>query len=181
MKSAAVWLLTGALWCQTGPAIHADAAVIATFQKRVNAYLELRREVESKIGRLKPTDSPEKISRHEQHLRQGVRQARKGAREGDVFTPDIATEIRRLIALAMMGGNAQKVDESLRHAEPVQIRLQVNDAWPARVPIQSTPPSLLANLPMLPMEIEYRIAGRDLVLLDAKANLAIDLIRGVFS
>jgi hypothetical protein len=49
------------------------------------------------------------------------------------------------------------------------------------VPLQSTPPSLLENLPPLPPEIEYRITGADLVLLDAKANMVVDIIRGVFS
>ena len=42
--------------------------------------------------------------------------------------------------------------------------------------MQSTPPTLLANLPKLPAELEYRIVDRELVLLDTKANLIVDLL-----
>jgi len=34
----------------------------------------------------------------------------------------------------------------------------------------------LLNLPELPEGISYRIVGRDLVLLDAKANLVVDVL-----
>jgi hypothetical protein len=52
----------------------------------------------------------------------------------------------------------------------------VNDAYPADIPLQSTPPTILANLPRLPPEIEYRIAGHALVLRDVEANIVIDVI-----
>jgi hypothetical protein len=70
-----------------------------------------------------------------------------------------------------------RIEKSLKHAEPVRMpRLRINHAYPEHVPLQSTPPTLLQNLPRLPPDIEYRIVGHDLTLLDAKANLIIDLI-----
>ena len=81
----------------------------------------------------------------------------------------------------MQSGDATHVRQSLRRSEPVQIYLKVNDKYPEQMPLQTTPPTLLENLPKLPQEIEYRITGRDLVLLDAKVNLVIDVMRGVFS
>ena len=81
--------------------------------------------------------------------------------------------------MAMQPGGPQ-VRRSLRSAEPVQLHLQINEKYPEGVPLQTTPPSLLQSLPALPPEIEYRITGQDLVLVDAKANLIVDLIRGVF-
>jgi hypothetical protein len=81
----------------------------------------------------------------------------------------------------MQPGDARDIRQSLRNAEPVQLHLEINESYPANVPLQSTPPSLLENLPALPPEIEYRITGQDLILLDAKANLIVDMIRGVFS
>jgi hypothetical protein len=42
--------------------------------------------------------------------------------------------------------------------------------------LQSTPPTILMNLPRLPPELEYRINGRALVLRDTNANLVVDLI-----
>ncbi len=175
-------LLAGGLSAQVSrPAVNADSAIVQDFEKRVDGYLRLRRTIESKLNQLRTTPSQEKISHHEDELGRAVRDARKDARQGNIFTPEISAEIRRLIAIAMQPGDAEHIRQSLRHAEPIQLHLNINDSYPAHVPLQSTPPSLLANLPSLPPEIEYRITGQDLVLLDAKANLVIDFIPGVFS
>ena len=56
------------------------------------------------------------------------------------------------------------------------IVLKVNSAYPATLPRQSTPPTLLLNLPRLPKELEYRIVGRDLALHDTVTNLIVDFI-----
>jgi len=179
---AGVVLVTQTLCAQIGhPAVNADSTIIQDFQKRVAAYLQLRRSIESGLPRLKSTPSQEKISHHEHELARAIREARKNARPGDIFTPEIAGEIRRLTAMAVDQGDGDHIGQSLRHAEPVQLHLEINASYPEQVPLQSTPPSLLENLPALPPEIEYRITGRDLVLLDAKANLIVDIIRGVFS
>jgi hypothetical protein len=183
MKLVAAAVLTGGALCaQIGhTAVNADSAIIQDFQKRVAAYLQLRKSIESNLTRLKSTPSQEKISHHEHELGRAVREARKHARPGDIFAPEIAAEIRRLIAMAVQQGDGDHIGQSLRHAEPIQLHLEVNESYPAHLPLQSTPPSLLGNLPELPPEIEYRITGRDLVLLDAKANLIVDIVRGVFS
>jgi hypothetical protein len=182
MKLALAILIASALGAQVGhPPVNADSAIIQDFEKRVAAYLQLRKSIEANLPKLKPTPSEEKISHHETDLRRAVREARKNARPGDIFTPEIAAEIRRLIAIAAQPEDGNHIAQSLRHAEPVQLHLEINERYPERVPLQSTPPSLLENLPALPPEIEYRITGRDLVLLDTKANLVVDIIRGVFS
>jgi hypothetical protein len=179
---AAILLTAGSLSAQIGhPAVNADSAIIQDFEKRVAGYLQLRKSIESDLPRLKSTPSEEKITHHVTELRRAVREARKSARPGDIFTPEIAAEIRRLIAIAMQPEDGNHIAQSLRHAEPVHLHLEINERYPELVPLQSTPPSLLENLPPLPPEIEYRITGNDLVLLDAKANLIVDIIRGVFS
>jgi hypothetical protein len=43
-------------------------------------------------------------------------------------------------------------------------------------PLQSAPPTLLANLPILPRGLEYRVAGRTLALRDTEANLVVDIL-----
>lgn len=182
IKILGIVLLASTAFAQAShPAVNADSAVIQDFQKRVGAYLQQRKSVESNLTRLKSTPSEEKISHHENQLGLAVREARKNTRPGDIFTPEIAAELRRLIALAVDHGDGDHIGQSLRHAEPVQLHLEINDTYPEHAPLQSTPPSLLENLPKLPPEIEYRITGRDLVLLDSKANLVVDIIRGVFS
>ena len=56
--------------------------LIQDFQKRVAAYLQLRKSIESNLPKLKSTPSQEKISHHENELRLAVRDARKNARPG---------------------------------------------------------------------------------------------------
>ncbi len=179
---AAVILIAGAIYAQIGhPPVNADSLIIQDFQKRVAGYLQLRKSIESSLPKLKSTPSEEKITHHETELRRAVREARKNAKPGDIFTPEIAGEIRRLVTIALQPADGNHIAQSLRHAEPVQLHLEINERYPEIVPLQSTPPSLLENLPPLPPEIEYRITGSDLVLFDTKADLIVDIIRGVFS
>jgi hypothetical protein len=44
------------------------------------------------------------------------------------------------------------------------------------VPLQSTPPTLLLNLPQLPDGMEYRILNRELVLRDSEADIVVDYV-----
>ena len=59
--------------------------------------------------------------------------------------------------------------------------LQVNMEWPALALFDFVPPQLLLALPPLPAELEYRIIGRSLVLLDHHANLIVDILPDAFS
>jgi len=161
---------------QQGGPVNAGAAILQDFEKRVAGYVKVHKAAEGKLHSLKPTASPEKIMHHERELRHRIREARRSAKAGDIFTPEISGEFRRLIGLAMQAGSASRIKGSLDSDEPVALRLRVNDAYPERVPLQSTPPTLLLNLPHLPAEVEYRVVGHDLALLDVKANLIVDLI-----
>ena len=93
-------------------------------------------------------------------------------------TSEISAEFRRLIGIAMRGADAVRIKESLRSAEPVNVPLRVNSTYPApaKVPLQSTPPTLLLNLPRLPKELQYRIVGQTLVLYDVSSNLIVDFL-----
>jgi hypothetical protein len=57
--------------------------------------------------------------------------------------------------------------------------LKVNARYPADAPLPTVPPNLLANLPQLPEDLEYRIIGRDLILRDVHANLIVDFARRI--
>lgn len=155
--------------------VNPDAKLVADFQSRLADYLKLHQKVKSQFP-LKPTTAPEKISGHKLDFAASLRAARAGARQGDIFSPPIADEFRRLIRIAMTGQRARRVHQSLKHAEPVKIALRVNDVYPSHLPLQSTPPTLLANLPHLPPDLEYRPIGHDMVLLDIDANIIVDFI-----
>jgi hypothetical protein len=54
--------------------------------------------------------------------------------------------------------------------------LRVNQQYPKGIPLQTTPPSLLLNLPKLPKGLSYRVVDNTLFLLDEEANLIVDFI-----
>ncbi len=130
------------------------------------------------LPRLKPTDSPATILDHQRLLAGKIQQKRTQEGQGNIFSPAISQEIRRLVAIAMQGSNATHIQKSLKHAEPVRLKFKVNDTYPSDVPLQSTPPTLLQNLPHVPPEVEYRIVDHALVLRDVAANLIVDFIPG---
>jgi hypothetical protein len=109
---------------------NSDAALLADFEARVADYIKLRKKVKGDAS-LKPTTSPEEILRRQQELAKRIREARPNAAQGDIFTPPIAAEFRRLIALTMQGPEAHRIEKSLRHAEPVRAPIQVNGAYPS--------------------------------------------------
>src|SRR5271166_6313956 len=81
--------------------VNADARLVDEFENRIKGYVKLRKQLEGHLLALKPTVSPEKIARHERELAERIRQARRDAAQGSIFTPEIAAEFRRLIGIAM--------------------------------------------------------------------------------
>lgn len=152
-----------------------ERAIADKFGSHITEYLELRK-VEASTPQ-KSSNSAQKVVTSEQQMAARVRSARPNASQGDIFTPEIAEYFRHKLGISLEGPEASRIRTSLRHAEPVQqIPLQVNQSYPKGVPLQSTPPSLLLNLPRLPKELQYRIVGHDLVLYDVNANLIVDFI-----
>jgi hypothetical protein len=151
-----------------------DNKVSSDFEARAKQYLDSRKKVASKAP--KRNDSPTVIVSSQRELGDKVRVARAGAKQGEIFTPEIAEYFRRQIAATLAGPHGSEIRASLRHAEPVKMELPVNESYPEDVPLQSTPPTLLLNLPQLPDALEYRILGRELVLRDREANIVVDYV-----
>jgi hypothetical protein len=154
---------------------------IQEFCRQVAEYLKLRKTVEGGLPAPKPTASPAKLAHRERELARRVARARSEAKQGDIFAPEISAEFRHLIALTMQGPEGTRIRESLKRAEPVKLPLRVNDSYPPNAPLQSTPPTLLLNLPTLPKQLDYRVVGNSLVLRDSEANLIIDFITQAIS
>ena len=159
---------------KSAPAVDQSDAMLADFGSRVGKYLQARQKAG---GSPKPAKEPEKLVDHRKQTRAKLRSARTTAKQGDIFTPEIADYFRRQIAATFAGPEGSKIRASLRRAEPVDgIVLEVNAIYPPSVPLQSTPPTLLLNLPRLPKDLEYRIVGHDLALHDTATNLIVDFI-----
>ena len=174
MKTLATLLIGCSCFAQTR--VNPDARIVGDFEDRVTAYVNLQKNLAKGLPAPKPTVEPQIIIDHQHELAKRIREARHQAKQGDIFTPEISREFHRLLGFANAGDNDAHIKKSLERAEPVRLTLRVNDAYPSDVPLQSTPPTILMNLPSLPPGLEYRIAGRALVLRDATANIVIDLI-----
>jgi hypothetical protein len=159
----------------------ADRAAFEDFNRRVAAYLELRRAVAGRLPALIVTADVSRISQAVDTLAAALAQARRSARPGDLFTPAIAAAFRRVIQSGCGERGADLL--AITHDEedfaaavlPPPI---LHGRWPAELPLTTMPPDLLAALPSLPPELEYRFMNRDLILRDVDANLIIDFMSG---
>jgi hypothetical protein len=150
------------------------------FLDRVQAFVSLRKSIESGLPALKPTDLPEMITAHQQALARKIREGRANAKPGDIFTENAAKAFRRTAGEELRGPHGKGARATMRQGEPLkEIQLQVNEPYPDGVSFTTVPPSLLRKFPKLPDHLAYRIAGRDLILLDVEANLVIDKISDI--
>ena len=153
-----------------------DTATLKDFQQRVNKYTALKKRQHVPI---KASNSADQLAEQKQQAAEKIQAARPVAHQGDIFTPEITAYFKKQIAATMQGPEGAKIRASLRHAEPLpNVRLAVNAKYPKNLPLQSTPPTLLMNLPPLPKELQYRVVGSTLVLYDATSDLVVDLIPG---
>jgi hypothetical protein len=182
-----VWLFAaGVVLAQAkpGPTVNRDAAIASDFEKKIADYMKVHQQAQSGLNAPRVTDSAAKITDYQHQLSTRIRSLRPDAKQGNIFTPEITGLFQRLIATAMNSPEGARIRRSYKHAEPNAIRglkLNVNEEYPDRVPLQSMPPSLLLNLPQLPKELDYRFVGHELVLRDVPANLIVDVIPDVMT
>lgn len=150
------------------------------FQERVNAYVKLRKSIEQALPAAKPTDQVEQIKARKLLLAQKMMVARKDARRGEIFTHEATKGFRKQINRTFSGSEGRELRRTISQGSPVKLRLQVNQTYPEDFPVTTMPPTLLAELPKLPPEVEYRVVGRDLILEDTELRLILDFIRGVY-
>jgi hypothetical protein len=159
------------------PKANADALVLQDFQNRIDAYMDLRKKLEKESPRLKETNDPGKIKESQDVLAGKIIAARKDAKHGDIFTPEIRQLFRRLMYPEMKGSDGKEAKHLIKEDAPtVPIPLKANAKYPEGAPVPTVPPDLLARLPKLPEDLEYRIIKRDLILRDVHANLIVDFI-----
>ncbi len=157
--------------------VNPGALTLQDFSRRVTEYAKLHNTAKAQFHGLKPTTSAGEIQEYERHLAHRLREQRSTITQGNIFTPEIAAEFKRLIGISLQGPEAARIRTTLDHASPVRLTsIRVNRTYPPGVPLQTTPPSLLLNLPPLPPELEYRVVDHTLILRDSDANLIVDYI-----
>ena len=150
-----------------------DAKVLGDFKARVEKYDELRKKADDSAPPLKESNSPAKIKDAQHALAERIGAARVGVKPGDIFTPEIAPVIKRLLRPE---ARQQPTKEVMKEDKPVILSFKVNGPYPDKQPVATVPPNVLAALPQLPKDIEYRFIEKHLILRDARANLIIDYI-----
>ena len=154
----------------------AGESVVAEFNRRVRDYVALREQLAGTLKGVPDRAAPREIDAHQRALLALVAKARPDAKAGDIFVPEMQTFVRGLMKRVLDGPNGAKVRESLMDENPVGAKVEVNGRYPDTVPMSTMPPDVLAALPALPDEMEYRFVGDRLILLDVKAHLIVDYV-----
>ncbi len=159
------------------PRANEEARDFKIFTDRVQQYVKLQKHLEASLPALKPTEDVAQIVEHQHALARRIVEARRDARQGDVFTHEGTERFRKIIRRAFRGPEGRLARRTIQQDTPFKVRpLRVNDVFPDNIPLTTTPPTLLLRLPELPPELAYRFVGRDLALKDTKASLIVDLI-----
>lgn len=181
--ATALMLLVGSLGYTQAPAPSPDPEspafrvqvwgyIAADFSARIWRYSELRSELEKELPGLRVTRDVREIRRAQRALANKIRVARHGAEQGDIFTPAIGMEFREVLRLEMDAHTwAAIMDDN-----PGEFATRINGTYPGKRPLSTVPPNILARLPGLPEDIQYRFLGRHLILHDTRANLILDRI-----
>jgi hypothetical protein len=157
-----------------GQRVNADALLSAQFLKRIEEYVALHNKLEAKLPARPEHPTPEQVDTHARALTKLLIEARPHARQGDLLAQDTRAYLRRQIARALAGPDGRATRQEIMEDNPGKVKLQVNGRYPDGIPVTTMPPTVLAELPRLPDDIEYRFMGDRLILLDVHARLVID-------
>ena len=161
----------------SAPAVNADAATLADFKARLTKYIELQKDLADDSPPLKETSDPAKIDAAQEVLAVKIRAARMDAKPGDIFTPQTRALFRRLMYPELKGEDGPETKATITGDDgPPKVPLKINAKYPESAPLPTVPPNLLARLPQLPEDVEYRIVGKTLILRDVDANIIVDFI-----
>jgi hypothetical protein len=153
----------------------ADKQTVEAFEKRAKEYVSMRERLEEKMPTLSKEAKPEEIETHKKQFQERVRAARVGAKHGDIFTPESAALIRRMIKDEFKGKERVELrDTVLKESDTKAVPLRVNYPYPESQELLEMPPTLLLRLPQLSKQLRYRFVGRNLLLVDRENGLIID-------
>lgn len=148
-----------------------DPKLAADFAARVEKYVELRKKADDSAPPLKETRDPAKIKAAQQALVERIGAARSDAKQGDIFTPEIAAYFRHLMRPESKETGTKEI---MKEDKVGTVPFKINGPYPDEKPLVTAPPNILGALPPLPKDIEYRFVGKHLILRDSRANSIID-------
>jgi hypothetical protein len=156
----------------------ADDAV-AVFTAATHQYAVTHRRIEQQLPPMAVTANPAEIYRAIEQMAAAMKAARPNARQGDFFAPPLAPLLRTRIATALVTHGFTREDvriaELAEGIDSTKLTLRVNERFPW---VFASPmfPCIVAALPALPPELQYRIVGDSLALIDVHAGLILDVL-----
>jgi hypothetical protein len=165
---------------QADQPVNPDAKALAGFMERVNEYVVVHQRLEDSLPDLSKDSSPQEIDQHQRSLGQMIQNARRGSKQGDLFTPESQVVIKQLLARVFGGPDGAALKASIMDENPGIPGLNVNARYPDTVPLSTIPPQVLQGLPKLPEEMEFRFIGNSLILMDVHAHIISDYIPNAF-
>jgi hypothetical protein len=161
--------------------VNPNAATLKDFTHRVDQYVALHKKLEGTLPALPKQTNPTEIDKHERALARLLQDARKTAKQGDLLTPAMQRLVRRLLRPIFTGKDGLQIKGEILDKEyKGSVKLAVNGRYPDEVPISTVPPQVLAQLPKLPEELEYRFIQTNLILFDPHAHMIADYIDHAF-
>jgi hypothetical protein len=100
---------------------------------------------------------------------------RPNAKQGDIFTPAVASEITRAVQAVFNSPQRDLLMDELAEQNQTPPNAKVPELN-QRLEAPRVPPRLMVRLPPLPKQLEYDFAGRTLVLRDIDADVVVDYI-----
>ena len=151
-----------------------DQQMVKAFEKRAAGYASARDKIEGRLPKLSKTASIEEINTHKLALRNAIQKERVNARVGEIFAPESAVLIRKMIKSEFKGWEGSEIRTAVLEAETKSAPVKVNVPYPDSAELVEMSPSLLLSLPQLPKSMRYRFIGRNLVIMDRDNALIID-------
>ena len=152
---------------------------VRQFVAATRDYAWMHRRIESAVGPLEINADINRIHSAVIQLAAAIRAERPNARPGDLFTPALGAELRWRIAEALAEHGYTAADireaEAADGTDPSLVSLAVNGPFPWGY-ASAMFRCLIEALPELPPELQYRIVGNTLVLVDVHASLIVDLL-----
>jgi hypothetical protein len=174
MTSTIAALTLAALVAQATP-VNQQAAGLSEFSKRMQAYLRLREDLGKKLERLAPTSNASDLQARQEALASGLRNARAGAKQGDLIPAAVQEQIRKTV-IADFRRRTPATKRAALEEVPEGPMPGINAQYPDRAALPTVPPLLLANLPQLPDNLQYRFFGRHVIILDGDVEIVVDYV-----
>ena len=153
---------------------YAEQRLVKSFEKRAVNYANTRVKIERRLPKLPKQASIEQIAAHKAALQAAIQKERAAEKTGNIFTPEAATMIRKMIKNEFKGWEGSEIRTTVLEAETKGVPVKINVPYPESAELVEMSPTLLLSLPQLPKTLRYRFVGRSLVIMDRDNALIID-------